>query len=535
MKNYVFLALLISLCNQMHGATFYLDPVNGSLENPGTIDAPWNALEEVITAGYIVSNEYSPLPYDPLTSELLPKNTDGFVHAGDTLVLLNGLHGDVFLRNYVNQEVITIIGAQGHAPIIEKIKLQGGKNWRFENLKVSTEEYGYYLNGKLFHIESHNWQGPCSHIYVENCELYSTIAPWNTATEWIDFVSDGLYIRGDSVEALNNTLTNVNMGLTAYGDHIIAEGNQIINFSGDGMRLLGSNNIFRGNLIKNCYDVDDNHDDGIQSFAVNGIIVDDNQVIGNIIINTDDDTRPLNGPLQGIGCFDGFYNNWLVANNIVSVNHWHGITFLGANDCQIINNTVIDPTPDITPGGSWIRINAHKDGTPSSNCLVANNVANQYNIDGEMLNNFTLDTYQAYADNFVDYLAVDFHLTPTSILIDAADPAYAPEFDLEGNSRLLDAGPDVGALEYVGTTTSTNQLPLKRLHVYPNPFSDQIHVLNADPEMTTKVYNLSGNLLFTGLLNTLDDHLTRFSEGIYILKVTDRQGQTVLVQKLIKY
>ena len=36
----------------------------------------------------------------------------------------------------------------------------------------------------------------------------------------------------------------------------------------------------------------------------------------------------------------------------------------------------LDPSPDVTPGPSWIRIRPNKDGTPSERNLIANNITN---------------------------------------------------------------------------------------------------------------------------------------------------------------
>ncbi|MCB9330719.1 MAG: T9SS type A sorting domain-containing protein [Lewinellaceae bacterium] len=539
MKYNLLIILLFSLFGTTHAEKFYLDPSTGHLANAGTIDAPWSTLEAVINANYIVSNQYSPLPYNPATSKLISKNASGYVHAGDTLVLMNGLHGNVFLNNYINTVPITIIGMEGQTPIIEKMHLRACKNWRIENVVVSSEPYGLYLNDVLFYIESHSWQGPSSHIEVHHCEIYSTDTPWQTADDWNTKMSNGLYIKADSVIATNNLIRNINFGLQAVGNYIEADHNQIINFAGDGMRIVGSNIIFKYNLIKNCYKVNENHDDGIQSWAqINGVIADDNQVIGNIIINTDDPSRPLNGPLQGIGCFDGFYNRWKVVNNLIVVDHWHGITFLGANDCQIINNTVLDLTPDITPGGSWIRINNHKDGSPSSGCLVANNVANSFYVDGTLTNNVVLNTYQQYANNFIDYTNFDFHLLPTSTLIDGADPVYAPNIDIEENGRPFGDLPDIGAYEFSVTTSTFLSSNRDGFHVYPNPFSDFIIIEGNRKDYQIEIWDLSGNLIFTkscetkAEMNQID--LSSLKKGIYFLTIKGTNNEIYKTIKLVK-
>lgn len=539
MKQKLLLILLLSLSGTTHAKKLYLDPSTGSLTNAGTIDAPWSTLEAVINANYIVSNQYSPLPYNPVSSKLISKNASGYVHAGDTLILMNGLHGNVFLNNYINTVPITIIGKEGHKPIIEKMHLRACKNWRIENVVVSSEPYGLYLNDVLFYIESHSWQGPSSHIEVHRCEIYSTDTPWQTADDWNNKMSNGLYIKADSVIATNNLIRNINFGLQAVGNYIEADHNQIINFAGDGMRIVGSNITFKYNLIKNCYKVNDNHDDGIQSWAqINGVVADDNQVIGNIIINTDDPSRPLNGPLQGIGCFDGFYNRWKVINNLIVVDHWHGITFLGANDCEIINNTVLDLTPNITPGGSWIRVNKHKDGSPSSGCLVANNVANSFYVDGTLSNNVVLNTNQKYTANFVDYGNFDFHLLPTSTLIDAADPVYAPNMDIEGNGRPFGNLPDIGAYEFSTTTSTSFGSDKNAVHIFPNPFSDLIYIEGNSKNYKIELWDLSGKSIYKkycaarGEINSVD--LSAIENGVYFLTIMDMNNKHYKTIKLVK-
>jgi hypothetical protein len=120
------------------------------------------------------------------------------------------------------------------------------------------------LNNKLVFLESHGWQGPVSNIKIENCNIYSTTTAWTDTTNWIIKASDGIVIKGDSINIIDNNFLNVHFGVSMRGDYILSSGNSITNFSGDGIRLVGSNNIVEKNIIKNCYAVDSNHDDGIQ-------------------------------------------------------------------------------------------------------------------------------------------------------------------------------------------------------------------------------------------------------------------------------
>ena len=85
--------------------------------------------------------------------------------------------------------------------------------------------------------------------------------------------------------------------------------------------------------------------------------------------------------MQGIGCFDGFFEDWVVENNFVVTDHLHGISFYGMRNSRIGNNTVVDLN-DIKPGPPWIGATEHKDGTPSENVVVRNNLATDFSLEG---------------------------------------------------------------------------------------------------------------------------------------------------------
>ncbi|TXI77813.1 MAG: T9SS type A sorting domain-containing protein [Flavobacteriales bacterium] len=197
--------------------------------------------------------------------------------------------------------------------------------------------------------------------------------------------------------------------------------------------------------------MDENHDDGIQSFTTLGFPFHRVVLRGNTIIGYEDPDQPYRAALQGIGCFDGPFIDWVVENNVVIVDHWHGISLYGAQDCVFRNNTVIDPTPDVAPGPAWIMVN-DIDGFASSGCVVANNLANTFSLEGTdvYVNNIALSDEALYAQYFVDAPGHDLHLLATSPAVDGADDLYAPPTDIEGNARPVGAHSDVGAYEYLG-------------------------------------------------------------------------------------
>ncbi len=221
------------------------------------------------------------------------------------------------------------------------------------------------------------------------------------------------------------------------------------NFAGDGLRGLGNDMVFEYNLVKNCYDVNGNHDDGFQSWSINDDPARERVVLrGNTFINYEDPDQPFRGTLQRIGCFDGPYVDWVVENNLVLTDHWHGISLYGAQNCRIVNKTVVDLN-DESPGPPWIMVNPHKDGTPSQGCLIRNNIAATITATGDTVedHNHRLSDEENLFDN-PDVM--DYHLRAddNSPVIDQGSSDLAPATDLDGVSRPNGNAPDIGCYEY---------------------------------------------------------------------------------------
>jgi hypothetical protein len=135
-----------------------------------------------------------------------------------------------------------------------------------------------------------------------------------------------------------------------------------------------------------------------------------------------------------------------VENNVVITDHWHGISFLGMRDSRIVNNTVIDLEPG-SPGPPWIMVAPHKDGRPSENVIVRNNLATDFSLQGtDVVADHNLEFTNAAA-LFAAPL-FDLHLRPTaSSAIDVGSAASAPLLDAERVPRPQGGGVDLGAYE----------------------------------------------------------------------------------------
>ena len=450
------MAALALGASPLRAAVHYVDPVTGDMGGDGSATHPWSTLQEVFEYGLIESYAPAGHPHE-YGDPLVVKNAGAPVKAGDTIKLRTGYHGRVYAAEYYNADYVTIEAEEGHTPTVANIELRSVSRWIIRGLTVSPSFADPYENKTLLQFASHGWSGPSYDCIVEDCTLYSA---WDTSgwasDDWNDRSCNGISLPGDDMIARGNYLKNTNFAISVSGDHALVEGNVIENFSGDGMRGLGDYGVFQYNTVKNLYLVNSNHPDGFQSWSVGegGVgsgVVTGIVLRGNTFLNFEDPDQPFRGSLQGIGCFDGMFADWIVENNVVVADHWHGITLSGAVDSRVVNNTVVD-IDAAGPGPPWIRVAAHKDGTPSARCVVRNNLATDFSVSGEGMaqdHNIEIDLgAQSYDDFFVDYVGRDLHLKAGSPAVDTASPDLAPAIDRDGAPRPAGAGYDVGAYEH---------------------------------------------------------------------------------------
>jgi len=528
--------MLLTIPVFLFSATFYLDPDDGSMENDGSYDNPWTTVQEVLDSNLVETYEPVDYPYeegDPLTLA----NEGAPVKAGDTLICRTGYYGSLHISRKFNTDYITIKSETGHIPTFKNIRFTGTRYWRIQGLTITPSEAPEYENTTLVSIEWHSWSGPSTYVTVEDCELYSIedASSW-TAEQWNAFSCTAISSQGRNVIIRNNHCKNVNFGISSSRDSCLVEYNIIENFAGDGLRGLGNYNTFQYNIVKNSFDVNGNHDDGFQSWSVGegGVGTDTVWGVvlrGNTIINYEDPNQLHRGTLQGIGCFDGFYADWIVENNVVIVEHYHGITLSGAVNCRIINNTVADRDTFDTEISPWIRVGDHKNGSPSENCVVRNNIYyRNLSLDSPQTEDHNLQV-KNYDSTFVDFEQFDLRLKEGSPAIDAGTSDLAPLTDIIGVSRPQGALYDIGAYEYF-----VDQEPglFSPLRIYPNPF-------NTFTNITFTLYNYGNvrleiyNSLGSKIKEYLDSstfprayHYTfyreNFSSGVYFvyLKVNDQ-------------
>ena len=434
----------------------YVDPVNGADDGDGSAAHPWRSLQTVVE-NHVETRNWNALPYAEGRT-LVPVHPGAAIRAGDTIWLRSGYHGALDLRSAYNTAPITVAAAPSHTPRFSRILVQSAQNWILRGLQVSPSFAGS-VAGNVVIVEDHNWRGPASDIEIDGLEVFTVPdeGVWTTAADWDTQASTGINTTGARVWVHRCRLRNVNFGISMTGRAVRVDHNTIDGFCGDGLRGLGDDSIFEDNLVKNRRAVNDNHPDGFQSWSlgdgggVGSGVVRNIILRGNVFIAFESPAIPFAGVIQGIGCYDGFYDGWIVENNLVVTNHWHGITFQGARHCRIVNNTVVDLVPgdDATP---WILVDSHKNGTPATDSVVRNNLTTALRVGPDAAHNIVVDHNLVLPTDLSGYFIApslfDYRLAPNSPAIDQGSLDLAPTSDASGTPRPQGAAIDIGAYEH---------------------------------------------------------------------------------------
>jgi hypothetical protein len=438
------------------GALFYVDP-SASADGDGSAANPWKDLQTVVDS-LVETTAYDSYPYTSSKGRHVV-NKGAPVKPGDTIVLADGDYGPLSIHEKLNLREITIRAAEGAHPRFDTIHIRASSLWRLSGLTIDNPTVNIgNANRTMLFIESHGWRGPSNDIVIENCHISSgnTYDPRTlSADEWNTIAWSGIRADGDRITIRNNQLTTVNFGISVTGNDCLVQNNLIDGFCGDAMRGLGNGHVFEYNTVQNCYVVNGNHCDGFQSWVVEGEDPPERITLrGNKIFQWTGERPQLSEYLQGIGLFDGPYIGWRIENNLVVTDMYHGITISGGIDCLIVNNTAIDEQKEPWPAGStqslypWISVGNHKNGTPSSNCLIRNNVAPRILVGEGCKADHNIEAkYEDYPSLFVDPQAFDFRPRPRSLLDGTAYYRLAPPLDITRSPRPLGGGFDIGAFE----------------------------------------------------------------------------------------
>ncbi|MCU0780264.1 MAG: right-handed parallel beta-helix repeat-containing protein [Akkermansiaceae bacterium] len=355
------LAALLGLVLTTHtapAATYYSDPAAGSSAGDGSADAPWPMLQTAAKDGKLAK-----------------------LQGGDTLLLRSGNHGDVRLSGN-NSTAVTLAAAPGQQPQLSRLTITRGANWRVKGLTISPSFAPSPYEGNIVTVAE---GGPSRELVLEDCFIYTVLdsTKW-TAAEWIG-ANNGVFLgrHGTHLTLRNNCVMNTRFAVSLCAPESLCEGNLILNFSGDGIRITRDGLTVQYNTVRNCFvgpdQGDDNHDDLMQCFLFNkGTGTVRNATIrGNVLIGFEDSGQPFKHEPQAVGFFDGPLVDFLVEKNVILTNHYHGISLYDAVNCRILDNFV-KPISDqkMKP---WIMLGTKNVGGSAGN-VVKNNMASSFNL-----------------------------------------------------------------------------------------------------------------------------------------------------------
>ncbi len=319
------------------------------------------------------------------------------------LYLMDGYHGhpDVLVNKY------HIYAAANNKPVLSGIRFKTATNSSLTGVEIRQEGVANYQKGFSIIIDSLS-----NGVEISHCQIHTAQNTDNwTQEKWDASASSGIIVYGKSCTITNNLFESTFHALQTDADDNIIAYNIIDRFAGDAIRNTGDNNSYRYNLIKNAVvddygDPDGNHDDCFQSWTftapIRNIILEN-----NIAISCLEPDLPLKSSVvQGIACFDGFEENWIIRNNLVVLDHPHGIALFGAKNCMVKQNVILrNPYHFFSfESDPWIMINNHKDGRPSQHNIVTNNLCGVLKIKDSlaiMQNNITIDgQYDHYLKNY---------------------------------------------------------------------------------------------------------------------------------------
>ncbi len=309
---------------------------------------------------------------EPMPGALSAVLNSGSVSGGDRLILEGGRHGAVILSGVRFVDPVTIVAQSGSEVFFDRILLKNTSGLVFSGVTVMPTVGSGETSALIETKRSHD-------IVFERMEVASARSAKGWSPEdWVLRARTGFRLFGQDITVRNSVIRIVDHGVSSAADGAIIEGNEITYFRGDGIRALGDNSRYVGNLIETCVGVDSNHDDGIQSWSVDAAGKPGRGVVKNVLVAKNVIRNGVLGgelacSLQGIGLFDGMFEDWIIRDNVVIVDHWHGITVMGGNRVRVENNVVVD-SRDGSPGPPWITVTSHRDGRISRQSLIAGNV-----------------------------------------------------------------------------------------------------------------------------------------------------------------
>ncbi len=421
------MALLAMLASASHAASTYWVAAGNSPAasgGDGSAEAPFASLGAALTSGQLAG--------------------------GDRLQLMAGSHGEQAIRNAQFDPPLTITSAPGGRAHFDALRVHDSTGLSFHALDIWPRE-GVELRRRIVVSVAPS----ASQILLEDLDIRGHpdaehFRDWDKPA-WKKRRVKGAQIDGADSVLANSTITGVSTGVGAFGARAEIRDNEIRGFTRDGMRVFGKDMLVEGNVIRDCIDIDGNHDDGIQSWAKRGRapdVIEGITIRGNRILEwTGEKSHPLRCRLQGIGLFNGPYRGWVIENNLIAVRTSHGLVLGSMGDSRVVHNTIvnIDGTPGRKP---WLTMG--KSTQANDKNIIANNVAQGMRpgkgpLAKELRRTNVIQPNSARL--YQNPAEGDYRPILNGPLHDRAHLSGANRADIDGTPRPQGNAPDIGAFE----------------------------------------------------------------------------------------
>ena len=347
------------------------------------------------------------------------------------------------------------------------LSVQSCAKWAFKGLKIQNPPSvpQYYNLVSITDSSNILFNGNI----IQSQENVSNWSPTDWASSSAFY---GLNFTGTNSTFRYNIVRNVTNAIGISGDNLILSNNVIDYFANDGIEFSDvSNTLIQSNQVTNHYGQWNNgyHHDGMQGWTVN-LNPATNVIIDSNLIQASTGRYPLipavpsgvgDEWLQGISIFDGNWKNVSVTNNVAAAAHWHGMTFYGLTDSVVENNTVVQQVAPSSGMTTWLCIHAAKNGTPPSNVIVRNNIANSYNLPNAGViddHNLSLNSYNGWTGNSTEWVVTD----PTLVFVKYSPATASFDLNLRNNSPAIGKGgaPLVSLRDILGRTRNLTSIDL---------------------------------------------------------------------------
>ena len=331
----------IVVIHESTGTTYYVDPTLGT-NGDGSSGNPFNTLKNNIT-------KYN---YDGSV------NIARAIVKGDILLCRTGLFSRTEFVAYWTPptEPITIKAEAGQFPVVSGFQFYASSGFNIEDFDINAK--GNITNADLVEINSDDgYSHKTNGISFKRCyarcfdtnRMGLSAAQWGAATSYGFHVTNSFNILFEDVYVDNVDFAFLGSTTTISVQEpiaITARGCVADSFVGDGFQVRNGWHMDRC-VVKNPYNIDLNHDDGLQ--ILEGFYL----TMTNSIISVNDgdvDTPWIADSPNVFQGIVGFNNNFnvLIQNCAVDVDGYHAITFQGAedvmvNDCAVsYNNEIVN-------------------------------------------------------------------------------------------------------------------------------------------------------------------------------------------------